>query len=168
SDQAQETVLAAVFVPDMASEFFASKIKDYRDKDTQTGKPKHNSLIASLDSISLGTVRDLFTDNPLLFPANEHQKVWWEVWLRHGCADLFSQITQVLEIRTTGEVLRFLEREVVLALTNIETLSRIIRNNGLIAELRLAKDSPSMFFDPDMDMQEQVSWVEDLSERTNL
>ncbi|MFM6155530.1 MAG: hypothetical protein ACKPE3_21460, partial [Sphaerospermopsis kisseleviana] len=113
-------------------------------------------------------MRDLFTDNPLLFPANEHQKVWWEVWLRHGCADLFSQITQVLEIRTTGEVLRFLEREVVLALTNIETLSRIIRNNGLIAELRLAKDSPSMFFDPDMDMQEQVSWVEDLSERTNL
>ncbi|ALF54859.1 hypothetical protein ACX27_21755 [Nostoc piscinale CENA21] len=168
SDQAKETALAAVFVPDKASEFFSSKIKAYRDKDTKSGKPQNESLIASLDSISLGTARDLFTDNPILFPANEHQKVWWEVWLRHGCADFFSEITKVLQIRTTREVLRFLEREVVLALTNVETLSRIIRNNGLIAELRLAKDSPSMFFDPDMDMQEQVSWVEDLSERTNL
>jgi len=50
-----------------------------------------------------------------------------------------------------------------LILTSVTTLSRIIINNGLIAELRLAKDTPSMFFEME---QEQGSWVEELANRT--
>ncbi|QSJ20346.1 S8 family peptidase [Nostoc sp. UHCC 0702] len=162
SDEADETVSVTVFVPEKASDFFASKIEAYRDKETNKGKPKNEPLIARLDDISLGTVRALFTDN-LEFPS-ESQEVWWEVWLRHGCRESFQQIAQRLDIRTTGNSITFPDREVVLVLTSVITLSRIINNTSLIAELRLAKDSPSMFFE--MDMQEQTSWVKELLGRT--
>ncbi|MEH2060036.1 MAG: S8 family peptidase [Nostoc sp.] len=163
SDNADETVSVTVFVPEKASDFFASKIEAYRDEETKTGKPKNEPLIARLEDISLGTVRALFTDNLELFPS-ESQEVWWEVWLRHGVRESFNQVAQILDIRITGNSITFPEREIVLVLTSVTILSRIINNTGLIAELRLAKDSPSMFFE--MDMQEQVSWVQELANRT--
>jgi hypothetical protein len=163
SDESEETVSATVFVPEKASDFFALKIEAYRDKETEKGNPKNEPLIACLDDISLGTVRALFTDNLSSFPSSESQEVWWEVWLRHGYRESFQRIAEILNIRTT-EHFTFPEREVVLTLTSITTLSRIIINNGLIAELRLAKDSPSIFFE--MDMQEEISWVKELARRT--
>lgn len=161
-DADNKTVSATVFVPETALDFFFSKIEAYRNEETETGKPKNEPLIARLDDINLGTVRALFTDNLALFPS-ESQKVWWEVWLRHGCRESFQQIAQILDIRITGHSIVFPDREVVLTLTSVTDLSRIIKNNGLIAELRLAKDSPSMFFEME---QEQVSWVEELANRT--
>ena len=163
SDESEETVSATVFVPEKASDFFASKIEAYRDEETEKGNPKNEPLIARLDDISLGTVRGLFTDNLSSFPSSESQEVWWEVWLRHGCRESFQQIAEILDIRITQHF-TFPEREVVLTLTSVINLSRIIINNGLIAELRLAKDSPSIFFE--MDMQEQISWVKELASRT--
>lgn len=165
SDSSDETIFATVFVPETASDVFPSKIEDYRDEDTKTGKPKNEALIARLEDINLGTVRALFTDNLGLFPS-ENQIVWWEVWLRRGRVDAFRQVAQILSIRITGDIISFPEREVILALTDVTTLSRIVLSNDLIAELRLAKDTPSMFFE--MDMQEQVSWVNELGERTIL
>lgn len=160
---AEETVSATVFVPEKALDFFSSKIAAYRDEDTEKGKPKNEPLIARLEDISLGTVSALFTDNLALFPS-ESQEVWWEVWLRHGCRESFQQIAQTLNIRVTEHSITFPEREVLLALTSVTTLSRIINNNGLIAELRLAKDSPSMFLE--MEQEEQDSWVEELANLT--
>jgi len=162
SDEADETVSATIFIPEKASDFFASKIAAYRDEETEKGNPKNEPLIAGLDDINLGTARALFTDKTELFPS-ESQKLWWEVWLRHGCRESFQQIAQILNIRITGHSIVFPEREVVLALTSVTDLSRIIKNNGLIAELRLAKDSPSIFFEME---QEQDSWVKDLENRT--
>lgn len=158
-----QTVSATVFVPDEASDVFPSKIEAYRDEDTKKGKPKNEPLIARLDDISLGTTQALFTDNLALFPPNG-RVVWWEVWLRHARRDDFNQVAQLLDIHTTEYIISFPEREVILALTDVTTLSRIIINTDLIAELRLAKDTPSMFFE--MDMQEQVSWVNELVQRT--
>lgn len=165
SDDTNETVLATVFVPEIASDVFPSKIEAYRDEDTKKGKPKNEPLIASLDDIGLGTARALFTDSIALFPPDD-QVVWWEVWLRRGRRDAFNQVARTLDINTTEDVISFPEREVILALTNVISLSRIIVNTDLIAELRLAKDTPSMFFE--MDMQEQTSWVNELAERTIL
>ncbi|MEG3923104.1 hypothetical protein QUA07_28920, partial [Microcoleus sp. T3_A4] len=163
SDDADETVSATVFVPETALDFFSSKIEDYRDEETKKGNPKNEPLIARLEDISLGTVSALFTDNLALFPS-ESQEVWWEVWLRYGCRESFQYIAQILDIRVTEHSITFPEREVVLALTSVTTLSRIINNNGLIAELRLAKDSPSMFLN--IEQEEQDSWVDELANRT--
>ncbi|MEB3217002.1 MAG: S8 family peptidase [Nostocales cyanobacterium 94392] len=162
SEESDENISATVFVPEKASDTLPSKVEDYRDKDTDKGNPKNESLITRLEYVNLGTVRALFTDKTASFPS-ENQVVWWEVWLRKNRIDAFRQVAEILNIRTTRHELNFPEREVVLALTNVTTLSRIIANNDLIAELRLAKDTPSMFFE--MDMQEQVSWVKDLTDR---
>jgi hypothetical protein len=167
SDVADETVMATVFVPDKASDFFPSKIEAYRDEDTETGKPRNEPLITSIDDVHLATARSLFTDNIVLFP-QEDQIIWWEVWLRRDRREDFIRVTQILDIRVEENVIVFPEREVVLALTNVTNLSRLINNTDLIAELRLAKDSPSMFFNPNMNMQEQLTWVNDLAGRTIL
>ena len=50
-----------------------------------------------------------------------------------------------------------------LVLTSVTTLSRIINNNDLIAELRITKDLSSIFFEIE---QEQDSWVKELVNRT--
>ncbi len=161
-DESEETISATVFVPEKASNVFPSKIEDYRDKDTKNGNPKNEALITRLEDINLGTVRSLFTDNLALFPT-ERQVIWWEIWLRKGRIDDFKQKAQILDIRIALDELHFPEREVILALSNITNLSRIVQNSDLIAELRLAKDTPSIFFE--MDTEEQLSWVEELCER---
>lgn len=165
SETTKDMLSATVFVPEKASDFFPDKIKAYRDEDSNNGNPKNQSLITRLNDINLGTISTLFTDNPALFP-DEDQAVWWEIWLRRGSSEAFHEVAQILHIRTTEHIISFPEREVVLALTDVITLSRIIINNGLIAELRLAEDMPSIFFE--MNMQEQLSWVKDLSERIIL
>ncbi|NJK70579.1 MAG: S8 family serine peptidase [Microcoleus sp. SU_5_3] len=162
SDDANDTVSATVFVPETSLDSFSSKIAAYRDEETKKGNPKNESLIARLDDINLGTVYSLFTDNMELFPS-ESTDVWWEVWLRHGFGENFNEVAQKLNIRTNQHSITFPERKVVLALTSVTTLSRIIKNTETIAELRLAKDSPYIFFEKE---QEQLSWVKELKDRT--
>jgi Subtilase family len=159
SENSDDLLSATVFIPDQSEQFFLEKIIAYRDEDTIKGNPKNQTLIARLENIHLSSVRQIFTDEAGSFPKLD-QNLWWEVWLRRGQKEVFDQISQQLQIRTTEHNILFPEREVLLALTNVTTLSRVIRNTGAIAELRLAKDSPSMFFE--MDMAEQVEWIDDL------
>ncbi|NES18433.1 MAG: S8 family peptidase [Symploca sp. SIO3E6] len=193
SEDGDDLLSVTVFIPDQATDFFRDKIEAYRDQDTKKklssnrvtiiflllreidciagllllreftrGNPKNQALIARLENIQLSDVRQLFTDEPEFFPETD-QDVWWEIWLRQAQLETFKQLAELLQIRTTEHSISFPERDVVLALTNAITLSRVIRNTGVIAELRLAKDSPSMFFE--MDMKEQVAWVDDLLDR---
>lgn len=118
--------------------------------------------MSRLETVQIGTVRSLFTDNPNLFPENG-QEVWWEVWLRHERRSMFAQVTQRLNIRTKPHTLTFPEREIVLAMANVEAMARIIKNSDAVAELRIAKDVPSIFLE--MGALEQANWAEDLAQR---
>ncbi len=163
SENAEELLSATVFIPDQSDKFFLEKIIAYRDEDTKKGNPKNQALVARLEDIHLSSVRQIFTDQPELFPKTDQDIVWWEIWLRRGQKETFNQVAQQIQIRTTEHSISFPEREVLLALSNVITLERVIRNTGVIAELRLAKDSPSMFFE--MEMTEQVDWIDDLLDR---
>ena len=57
----------------------------------------------------------------------------------------------------------FPERDVVLALGDEATMGRLVANTDAVAELRLAKDTPSLFLE--MRPVEQATWVEDLVRR---
>lgn len=153
---------ATVFIPEKAKDFFSERIKSYRDEDTKKGRPKNEALVACLENIKLSTVRTIFTDDIDLFP-EENQTVWWEVWLRKDCKDDFLSVAEKLEISTQEHTITFPDREVLLALSNIAKLSQIIINTSTIAELRLAKDNPSVFFE--MTPLEQRDWVYEMSER---
>jgi hypothetical protein len=160
SETDENVVHATVFVPDKAADHFLKKIEEYQEKDTDKGKPKNQPLIARLEEIRLGAVRSLFTDQKELYP-NPEQIIWWEVWLKSDRRNHFQEIARKLDFAVKDHTLSFPEREIVLALTNISTLATIVRNTDAIAELRIAKDNPSFFFE-EVDALDQVDWVNDL------
>jgi hypothetical protein len=163
SEQQEDLVQATIFVPESATDFFLKKVEQYRDEETKTGKPKNEPLISRLENVEIGTVQSLFTDDYSLFPQNG-QVIWWEVWLRYEQFENFQTISQTLEIPTKSSYLKFPERTVVLAMANVEKMEQVILNSDTIAELRIAKDTPSFFLE--MRAIEQEEWVEDLWNRT--
>ena len=163
SDQSETLVSATVFMPARSADFFAQKIEAYRVEETRTGKPKNEALIARIETVRLGAVRSLFTDSPDLYPPSG-RAAWWEVWLREDKIDAFRRVASRLDIRVKPLVIAFPERDVVLALADETVLGRLIANTDAIAELRLAKDTPSLFLE--MRPVEQAKWVGDLADRT--
>lgn len=158
------TATATVFVPERSSEFFTRRVEAYRTQETRAGAPKNQALVARLEGARRATIRSVFTDRAARLP-QPGVAVWWEVWLRAGTREHFNAAAQWLEIRTKDHVLVFPEREVILALAAIETLEQVLAHSDAIAELRLAKDQPSVFLD--LAVREQVEWAGDLVARLN-
>ena len=125
-------VTATVFVPETAAEYFLKKVRKYRDEETKKGKPINEALISRLETVQIGTVKSLFTDDLNLFPENG-QEVWWEVWLRQERSSVFEDITQLLNIRTKPHAITFPEREIVLVMSNVEAMARPIANSDAVA-----------------------------------
>jgi Subtilase family len=160
--EGDEMVSATVFVPEAAADFFVKKIEAYRDEETRTGKPKNEALIARIDDIRVAVARSLFTDEAQHFPADGRQ-VWWEVWLRDGGLAIFQSVAAKLDVAIKEHVISFPERDVALALADEATMDRLIRNSDAVAELRLAKDTPSLFLE--MRTVDQAAWANDLADR---
>lgn len=158
----EETVSATVFVPERSADFFTDKVEAYRDRETRTGKPKNEALIARIEDVRLAAVRSLFTDDAALFPQVGRQ-AWWEVWLRDGRLETFRTVARRLEVAVKEHAISFPERDVVLALADEVTIARLVENTDAVAELRLAKDTPSLFLE--MPTVEQAEWAKDLIDR---
>lgn len=155
-------VSATVFVPEAAADFFARKVEAYRDEQTKAGAPKNQNLVARIEDIRLGVARSLFTDAAQLFPEGG-QPAWWEVWLRDGGLPVFQAVAARLNVAVKDHILSFPERDVVLALADEATMNRLVRNSDAVAELRLAKDTPSLFLE--MRAVDQADWAADLADR---
>ena len=181
----QNTLIATVFVPDAKSDHYSKRIADFADpeKDNYTFEkdengtlivdangdpiqksrhPKNNALIAAIENARLGQVRSLFTGDPTSYPEPDCE-VWWEVWLRHNRLTVFQHAANAVGIQSRQSVLNFAERDVLLASGTALQLTRIIANTDAMAELRLAKDTPSQF--TLMDGAEQHEWSVDFATR---
>jgi len=156
-------LLASVFVPERAENYYLRKIDAYRSQETRKGRPRNEPLITRIDTVRLATVRSLFTDEDRLFPEQENEVVWWEVWLREGHREAFERVANALSIPVKTHAVRFPEREVLLAQSDIATLSRLIVHSDVVAELRRAKDTPSFFMS--LNGSEQRAWTDDLLAR---
>ncbi|PIK73656.1 hypothetical protein CS379_07205, partial [Methylobacterium frigidaeris] len=97
-----------------------------------------------------------------LFPALG-QQAWWEVWIRENRLNNFLRVARRTGIRVREHVLEFVERTVVLALATPEQLQVSIGGGDAVAELRIAKDMPSMFVE--MGPRESADWARDLAGR---
>jgi hypothetical protein len=97
------------------------------------------------------------------FPSKPTERVWWEVWLREGRREAFERIAQALNITLRAHAVRFPEREVVLALSEVATLDRLVAHSDVVAELRRAKDTPSFFMG--LGGAEQRAWSAELLNR---
>lgn len=160
--QTQDKIAATVFVPAAKRDSFLRKVEAYRTKQTSSGRPQNEPLVASVDSVRLAQARSLYTDAPDLFPAAE-QNTWWEVWLRPETRPVFERAAQRLNVALRPHIVSFAEREVLLALAAPETLGRIIANTDAVAELRLARDTPANFME--MTPDEQRAWADEMAER---
>lgn len=160
----EETVSATVFVPEQSADFFAKKIEAYRDENTPTGKPKNEALVARIEDVRLAAVRSLFTDDAPLFPP-AGRLAWWEVWVREGRLDTFRTVARHLNVAIKEHMIRFPERDVVLALADEAMMGRLVENTDAVAELRIAKDTPSVFLE--MSPVEQADWAGNLAERVD-
>jgi len=151
-----------VFVPERAADFFDKRIEAYRDEETKSGKPKNEALIARIDNVQLAAARSLFTDEEASFPA-AGVPTWWEVWLRDGRLATFKTVADRLNIATKTHTISFPERDVILALADLATMERLIQHSDAVAELRLAKDTPTLFLE--MRAVEQADWAANLAGR---
>lgn len=156
----ENTVSATVFVPEDDADYFTDKVTRYRDEQTPTGRPKNEKLVASVAAVRLAAVRALFTDPAEFFPQAGDRPMWWEIWTRSGRLGTLLAVAGRLNIPVAPHTVSFAERDVVLALANVPTLSRLIENCDAVAELRTAKDTPSLFLE--MGPIEQAEWAGDL------
>ncbi len=153
-------LLAAVFVPARAEEYYLRKVEAYRTRESPSGRPKNEALVARMETVRLATARSLFTDDEGLFPQDRAERVWWEVWLREGRREVFERVALALDAQVKPHAVRFPEREVMLALSDTHTLDRLVAHSDVVAELRRAKDTPSFFMG--MGGGEQRAWSDDV------
>ena len=161
-EQRGDPLRATVFVPERAEDYYLRKIEAYRTRDTPSGRPRNEPLVSRIETVQLATARSLFTDEERLFPAQANEQVWWEVWLREGRRENFERVSQALNITLRPHAVRFPEREVVLALSDVATLDRLVAHSDVVAELRRAKDTPAFFMG--LGGAEQRTWSEELLE----
>jgi hypothetical protein len=163
SPRRDEYLEATLFVPDSKKDYFEDKVSAYENKETKSGKPKNETLISRIEAFSLSSITSLFTDERLLFPQDHGMAVWWEVWLRGDRKENFDTIARRLNIRVQPHSIKFVEREVVLMLASVVQLGQILRKCDAIAELKMAKDMPSLFFENN-DLEQQA-WMNNLIDR---
>lgn len=164
---------ATVYVPSKKIDYYSNKVDMYADPNhdsKKTGKPANNDLVASIESVSLGTLDSFWTGRPERIPGDG--KIWVEAWLRYGDASpdkvktAFIDLLDSLDIDYSSDSVSFPERIVMLIHANAEDLNTIIDRSSYLAELCEALEV-SAFLDnaaPGV----QGDWINDLLGRTTF
>lgn len=77
----QLITLATVYVSNQKRKYFAKKLEEYLNQNTDKGNPKHQDLVASISDIRSALLVDSFWTD-LNAPKPGFDKKWVEVWLR--------------------------------------------------------------------------------------
>jgi hypothetical protein len=129
------------------------------------------SLVESIANIKLATLRELWTDDPALYPA-PNTAITWEVWLRRAAADEDTALARLTAgspdfgYAIASNALMFVDRTVVLVRGTREQLSRGVNVLGVIAELRKAKVTTDFF--AALEPSDQHNWSDDLLQRLTV
>lgn len=168
-----EITYATVSVPAGKLTHFEKIIEDYlSERRAVNGRALDNRrLVDTIKKIRAGSLRALWTDDLEFFPANERERIWWEVWLpvrgdRAAVLGAFRSLAAAQEIRVPPAEVHFPERTVVLAFGSQAQMTRSVALLNLIAELRRAKETAE-FFDSLLP-EEQHEWLADLLGRTRF
>ena len=110
----------------------------------------------------LADAKSLFTEPGETFPDHDGP-VWWEAWLRKGSRERFQAAALHLDMLVRDYVVEFVERDVMVVRGSASAISRIVSDSDVIAELRLARDTPAFFMD--QPGEDQAEWTDELLER---
>jgi hypothetical protein len=153
----EDRTFATVHVPDEKVHVLLRKLESYRDFNPVAPQGRENrKLVESIANIKLATLRELWTDDPALYPA-AHTSITWEIWLRRASldqravADQRSSLDALINAapdfgyEVLSNALTFVDRIVVLVGATREQLSRGAEILGTIAEVRKAKVTAELF-----------------------
>jgi hypothetical protein len=163
----QDRTFATIFVPEGKLTAVESKLAAYMEerKDSAGRARDHRKLVDAIESFRSAALEALWTDDPRLFPMDEAEEFWWEVWLpvrddRQAVIRDFRRLAESLQIQVTDQVLEFPERSILLA----KGARRGFAQSGLllncISEVRRAKETAA-FFD-ELEPGEQQEWAQEL------
>lgn len=165
--------VAVVFVPEGRRNVFQKKLDQYLDpeKDSKGGEPRNHNLIDSISEVRLADLRSFWTDSDSLFPEDEQQVVWWELWLKRRPEDensigIAHQLAQRIEGRLGNTSLSFFDSVVVLIKASANQLKSAPELISNLQELRRAKETPTVLVESSP--KEQQEWVANLSERVQI
>lgn len=162
---------ANVFVPDGKLAHFEKYVTSYLEEESKTGKPRHQALLDTIESIRAAGLRALWTDDPELLPKNLDEAFWWEVWLPdRGNPELvvedFRKLASAVGCTVSPSRVDFPERTVVMMHGSERQFSQTVMTLNCVAELRRAKETAELF--DGMDAEEQHAWKDDLLARTTF
>lgn len=165
----EDRMLATVFVPEGQLHVFLTKVDDYLSRDTRTGRPSNQDLIAPISEIRHATLRALWTDESQAFPEAD-EAIWWEVWLRKDdfsdYRDFIVRNAEGLGLKLGEQVIEFVERVILLVWGRPASLAASITLLAGIAEVRAAHDTAAMY--SSMSQLDQSDWAVHLAQRMIL
>jgi len=161
-------ILATVYIPFGKEGYFIEKVTQYIDKETNSGNPKNQKLVNSINDVKAAILESFWQDNILSIP-NENPE-WCEIWLRSSSElndstsfDEFKAICQKINIEIQEGKINFPERCVVLVKASRKDLEELIASTDLLAEIRKGREAVDFWIN--LSNLEQVEWVEELSAR---
>ena len=163
---------ATVFVPDGKLVILERLVQSYLDETKgRPDRPSHADLLNAIANIRAAALEDLWTDDPALFPANDDEALWWEVWLpvrkdRDAVVEQFERVASKQDLRLCKGKLSFPERTVVLVYGTAGQMKQSMHILNQIAGLRRTRETAE-FFDS-LPVGEQPEWTDDLLSRLSV
>ena len=163
----EQKYFATVFVPDGKLDHFERQIHSYLERRVdRNGKPlDHQRLIDAIQEIRTATLAALWTDDSEVFPTNNDEIFWWEVWLpirgdRSASIARFRSLVQSQGLEISDGELSFPERTVLLVYGSANQMTQSGMALNSIAELRRAKETAEFF--ESLYTNEQSDWLDNL------
>ncbi|PWD85915.1 S8 family peptidase [Ignatzschineria cameli] len=162
-EENKETVV--ISIPKGKERSLERKIDKYLTEETSKGAPKNQSLIESISKFKATDLKDLWSDRPDLYPDNNDEEYWFEVWLFKNDQDResFKKSCKSTEIYVQEQCLVFPERVVLLIKATLKQLEEASLLMSGIATFRLSRMTAEDF--DSLEPTEQAEWGDELLTR---
>ena len=166
--------VAIVFIPDVKRNAFQKKLNAYLDPERDgRNSPRNHTLIGSIQAVRLAEIRSFWTDAQNLFPQNNQQQVWWELWIKKTTTSedqspisIVQQLAERLNLRYENTYQVFFDSVVTLIYASVDQLQNATELISTLDELRSVRTTPNFFIESYP--KEQSTWVRDLLSRLTV
>ncbi|XCB28956.1 S8 family peptidase [Arcanobacterium hippocoleae] len=163
SEDEEKSEQATVWVSDEYRKKFLELFADYLndDKNTKTGKPKNQNLVANISRIRKAVLEDLWTSKSKLPGTGKH---WWEIWLDATSPHIadWKKFVDLYKLKSRNREFCFGDRLIIWVEATREQLEILLFTSVPVAEIRSPEFIDSV---EDLSLDEQTEYVEDLAVR---
>jgi len=160
-----DVTVATVFVPFGGLAKVEQKVRDYGALRAPKGQPANAPLVASMESIRLTALKELWGESEERFPARD-TPFSFEAWLRNSTAELEARFFETCRqhgLAFGRRPLRFPDRTVVLLTATPRQLASAVELVDCLAELRKARLDTAEFIR--LEATDQSAFARDLRRR---